>query len=423
MNQATNKGEDVSLIDYLIVLAKHSRLILYTSAAVALLVLLVLLFIPNKYTARARIMPPQSNMTLSAQLMDSLGGIGIPGGRSRLGETVGNLLGIRQPGNLYVGIMSGESLENRIIERFDLRKIYRKKFIEDARRVLRERINVGIGERDAIIFIDATDVSPQRAADLANAYVEELDKLLNVLGHQEAKARFAFLEKERLKVKNSLSQAEESLRTFSEKFNVVQIDAQAKGVIEYLANLKAAIDAKEVELKVLRQKATPMNYDVIRLETEIKGLKEKLNILESQESLNPRVGDTLIAASRMPAVGKEFLQLYRELKYQEGLYKTISQLTEIARLDIARDVGIIYVIDKAAPPEKKSSPKILSITFFAVALTFVIMVISAFFVEYWHNVFDPTKEPIRYQHLQSSFREWRHDYLRLRDRLRRKRPF
>jgi len=347
--------------------------------------------------------------------------MGIPGSRSRLGETVGNLLGIRQPGNLYVGIMSGESLENRIIERFDLRKIYREKFIEEARRMLRQRIKVGIGERDAIIFIEATDVSPQRAADLANAYVEELGKLLNDLGHHEAITRSAFLENERVKVQHSLSQAEESLRTFSENYKVVQIDAQAKGIIDYVANLRATIDAREVELKVLRQKATPMNYDVIRLETEIRGLKEKLNIMESQEPLNPGAGDTLIAASKIPALGKEFLQLYRELKYQEGLYKIISQLTEIARLDMTRDVGIIYVIDKATPPEKKSSPQRLIITFFAVALTFVIMVIMAFFVEYWHNAFDPGKEPGRYQQLQNYFREWRHDYLRLCDRLRRKR--
>ena len=138
-----------------------------------------------------------------------------------------------------------------------------------------------------------TDKDAQRAAEIANAFIEELDKLLQRLAHQEARERQTFLEKERVQAIHNLTKAEETLRTFSEKNSVLQIDTQTRGAIEYIARLRGEIDAKEVQIQVLRQQATPFNYDVVRLETESKGLKEKLR------ALRPNM-ETALAMSAFP---------------------------------------------------------------------------------------------------------------------------
>jgi tyrosine-protein kinase Etk/Wzc len=413
MPPSINRDADVSLWDYLLVLIKHSRLILYVSAAAGLFTLLILLLVPNKYTATTRFLPPGTNLTLSGQLLDELGGTAIPGShRGGVGDMLGSFMGLKQPSNLYVGLMAGDYLSNRIIERFQLRTLYKTKYDVEAQQQLRQRVNLGIGEKDGLIFVAATDESPQRAADLANAYVEELDQLLKKLALQEALDRLAFLEKELSLVGQNLAKAEETLRSFSEKNSVIQIDAQAKGIIEYIANLRATIDAREVELQVLRQLATPSNFDVVRLETELKGLKENLRAAESQESVNPGKSDVMIATGKVPAVGLEYARLYREVKYQEGLYRLYVKLAEMARLDQVRNFYIVRIVDRATPPEKKSSPRRLKATLMVTGVIFIIMTLVAFTLEYWQAELSESNAARRGQ-LRHYSRPWRQDFNRL----------
>ena len=124
-----------------------------------------------------------------------------------------------------------------------------------------------------------------------------------------------------------LPSAEEALRSFSEKTNVLQIDAQTKGMLEYIASLRANIDAKEVEVKVLQQQATPSNFDLIRLETEVRGLKDKLRAAETKMDPNC-VGDVCLPTSKVPALGLEYLRLFRETKYQDNIYQLYCKLAE-----------------------------------------------------------------------------------------------
>jgi hypothetical protein len=173
-------------------------------------------------------------------------------------------------------MLSCDSLLDRIIARFNLMKLYKVKYPEDARKTLSKRAKISANSKNAIISVEVTDNDATRAAEISNAFIEELDKLLQRLAHQEARERMAFLEKERVLATLNLTKAEETLRTFSEKNSVLHIDAQTRGVIEYIARLRGEIDAKEVQIQVLRQQATSFNYDVVRLETESKGLKEKL---------------------------------------------------------------------------------------------------------------------------------------------------
>jgi uncharacterized protein involved in exopolysaccharide biosynthesis len=274
MNKMENKDffqKEIHLLDYLLVLAKPSRMIVFTTLGVMVLTYLyLLLIVPKQYTATAHLMPPQqgitlSGLTLSGRLLEGLAVSSLPGGigSGALGGMAASLLGLKNPNEIYVGILMGNTVFDRIIARFNLRELWRKKYIEDVRKKLSTRANVVAGE-DGLIVIEVTDEDPKRAATMANAFAEELEKLLQEIARRDAKNQFAFLEQERNQALANLTKAEEQLRGFSEKTGVIQLDAQTRGMITYIATLRAEIDAKEVQIQVLRKQATPYNFDVVR---------------------------------------------------------------------------------------------------------------------------------------------------------------
>jgi tyrosine-protein kinase Etk/Wzc len=369
MNESVNKSNphkgEIEFLDYLIVLAKHSRMIIYGSAMVTVLTWFILFLLPNKYTATTRLLPPQQNMSLSGQIIDSLGISSGPAGAS--GGAAGmaaSMLGLKTPADLYVGMLTGDTIYDHIIKRFKLREYYssslipvKKTYIEDIRKKLSKRADITAG-KDGLIYIEVTDEDPKLAAEIANAFAAELDDLLQELSRKDANNYLSFLEKERDQVSKSLAKAEETLRGFSEQTSVLQIDAQTRGILEYIANLRASVDAKEVQIKVLRQQATPFNYDVLRLETELKGLKEKLHESEIQVNQNCK-GEVCLPTSKLPSLGLEYLRLVREAKFQEVIYQMYSKLVELARMDAIRSVPMIQVVDQAIPAEKRSNKRLL----------------------------------------------------------------
>ena len=403
--------DEIHLLDVLLVLAKYSYMVIYTSIAVAMLTLLVLCCIPNQYTARASLLPPQQNLTMSAQLLDSLGGGTLPSANSGgLGGMAAGLLGLKSPGEIYVGMLTSNTILDRIIERFNLRELYGAKFIESARKDLSNSAVISAGQ-DGLITIEVTDENPRQAAAMANAFVEELDNLLQRMASKEAMSRLSFLEKELAQASHNLTKAEETLRTFSEQRSVIQIEDQTKGMLEYIASLRAAIDAKEVELQVLRQQATPFNYQVINLETELKSLKEKLRAAEAQTD-QTCIGDVCIATSKVPALGLEYIRLYREVKFQEGLYQLYTRMVEIARIDMVRDVSVIQTVDQAIPPEKKSNKRGLPAMLTGIATGFM-MIFVAFGCEYVQNTAQSETETSRIEQLRIYVKQWRHDAQRV----------
>jgi capsule polysaccharide export protein KpsE/RkpR len=393
VNKTRSNAVEFRGLDSITVLAKHSRMIIYISAVVTILAYLNLYFSPNIYRAHARLMPPQQNMTLSAQLLENLGGGGISGdsGGGGLGGMAASLLGMRSPNEFYVAIMTGDTISNRMIDRFDLKNLYKAKYYETARNTLKSNCNIIGSRKDGMIIINVTDRDPNRAAAIANAFGEEVDKLLQELSVQEAKNRLVFLDKERVLATENLSKAEEALRSFSEQKGVIQIDAQTKVMLEYIASLRAMIDAKEVQIRVLRQQATPLNYDMIRLETERESLKERLQAAETKWDQNC-INDVCLPASQTPNLGLEYIRLYREAKFQEGLYKLFVKMAELARIDIVKNVSLVKVADKATIPERRSNTR-LSPALMAGAIAFLIMIFLAFGYDYYLRIRE--KEPYR----------------------------
>jgi tyrosine-protein kinase Etk/Wzc len=415
-NSSPESTEDLNLMDYLIVLAKHSRMIVYTTVVVTILTYVVLVCLPNKYTATARLLPPKQNMTLSAQLLNILGGDVTPGsGEGMHAGLAANLLGIKSNVELYISIMKCNTVLDDIITEYKLKKLYKVKYIEDARKALMKNTNIRGGQKDNIITIEVTDRERERAAKIANSFISELDKLLRDLTRQEAKERLAFLEKERSQTNDNLTKAEEDLRKFSEKNSVLQIDVQTKEAIEYIAKYRGEIDAKEIQIQVLRQQATPFNYDVIRLETELKGLKEKLRDAESK--WENCVGDVCFPTSKAPTLNLEYFRLLRGAKFQENLYQLYIRLVQIAKMDMARNVTVVQVIDHAIPPEKRSNKRLFP-TLVAGALTFILMSFVAFGKEYWQKVQTVERETQRLALLIGYLKPWSQLLQRMRSFLR-----
>ena len=379
----TPTPDESHLLDRLIVLARHSRVILGVSAAVTVFIFLILLILPNKYKATATLLPPQQSLTLSSLLLESTGISPKPGlGAAALGG-MGGMLGLKSPGLLYIGILQGNTIFDRIIEKFKLRKVYKEKKIEDTRKVLTKYAKISAG-REGLITIDVIDKNPKRAAAMANAFWEELNKLLQETAGRQAEDYLAFLEKERSQAAANLTKAEETMRKFSEQTSLLQVDAQTKRLIEYVASLRAKIDAKEVQIQVMRQQATPTNYDVIKLETELNGLKDKLKGAETQAD-STCDGDVCIATSKMPALGMEYFRRLRETKYQEEIYRLYVKLAEMARMEVGRNVNTLQVIDIAIPPEKRANKRVLP-SLLAGILSFFMMIGLVLWREHWQVV-------------------------------------
>jgi capsule polysaccharide export protein KpsE/RkpR len=351
-------------------------------------------------------LPPQQNLTLSAQLLNTLGGGGTPGAPAAgggAGSLAAGLLGLKSPSELYAGMLTGNTIFDQIIERFDLRRRYKEKYIEEARKALGKKTNI-TAQKDGMIAIEVTDKDPKRAAEMANAFTEELDKLMQGLAVQEAKNRLVFMEKERLQTSQNLSKAENALRSFSEEKGVIQIDTQTRGVLQYIAQLRAEIDAKEVRAQVMLQQATPFNYDVVRLETEIKGLRDKLASAEKQYD-QASSGDVYLTTAKVPTLALEYMRLYRELKFQDALYQLYTKMMELARLDMMKDFSVVQIVDKATPPEKNMNKRLLK-TLLSGVVTVFIMIFLSFIIEHWRNASQSAAEAEKQQELMKYLRPW-----------------
>jgi tyrosine-protein kinase Etk/Wzc len=363
--------DEIALSERFSALSRRRRLILGITAASVVVALVVSLLLPVYYKAETRILPPlDKGSNLAAQLLGQAGGlIGVAGGAA----------GVKSQGELFVAMTKSRTVLDRIVDRFDLMKLYKGKYREDARKKLVELLTVREERKSGIISLTVEDRDPKRAADMANAFVEELKSLAGGLAISEAGQRRMFFEEQIRHTKESLSRAEEEVKGFQQRTGAFQVDAQTNAIIGGIANLRAKISAKEVEAKVLRSFATAQNPDLQRIEEEVRALRTELEKVESGKG---RGFDPLMSSERVPATGMEYLRKLRELKYNETLYELLVKQFELAKLDEARDAVVIQVIDRAVPPERKSRPNRAQIVLLATVTMFFLSVFIVLFLEH-----------------------------------------
>ena len=366
--------DEIDLLDIFMVLLKRRRLILGITFSFAIITAIVSLILPPVYRAETRILPPQSTSSTSLQALSQLGSA------AGLGAEI---LGIKDPAELYAGLLKSNTVLDRIIDRFNLMEVYKAKYRVDARASLLGNVSISVDKKTPFIIIAVEDKDPKRAADMANAFVEELRNFTKNLALTEASQRRIYFEEQLKEARLALTKAEEDMKRFQEKTGAVRVDEQARAVIQTIASLRAQIAAKEAEIKVMRTYLTPSNPDLQKAEEALRAMKAELQRLEAKEGKNP---DPLLPTARMPEVGLEYLRKLRELKFYETLYEILLKGYETAKLDEAKDAPVINVIDKATPPEKRAKPKRKQMVLTATLAGLFLSIFLAFFMEYIEKI-------------------------------------
>jgi uncharacterized protein involved in exopolysaccharide biosynthesis len=354
--------DEISLLDLAIVLAKHKKLVLGLPAIAAILAVVVTLLMPKIYTGTTKILPPQQGQSAASAMMAQFGA---------LAAVAGGAAGLKNPNDLYVGMLKSRTVADSMIQRFDLMKYYKSSLTSAARATLSGATSISSG-KDGIITIEVDDEDPKRAAEIANAYVEELIKLTNVLAVTEASQKRLFFEQQLTQAKDNLAKAEIAARDALAKGGLAQVEAQGRVLLETSARLRAQIAAKQVQIGALRAFAAEKNPELLMAQQELAAMKSELARVEGTGG----AGDE---TNGVEGKGLDNLALMRNIKYNEFLFELLAKQYEFAKIEEAKNSAIIQVLDKAIEPDRKSKPKraqiviltTLAAAFAAVLLAFI----------------------------------------------------
>jgi len=337
---------ELDLLELGRVLLRNKLVILKFALMAAVLTVIVVLIKRPSYSAEASFLPPNSMSTGgSSALLGQLGALGSVGGA---------LGGLKDPSMIYVGILGSRTIADNLIAQFDLAKVYGTQKLSQTEKVLRANTRIVSG-KDSIIVINVEDHEPKRAADLANAYLAALHKLNDRIAFTEAGQKRLFFEQQLEKEKNLLADAEVELSRTQEQSGLIQPIGQAQLELESIAQMQAQIASREVELSAMSQGATEQNPDVIRLRSEIEGLKAQLSKMENSTTRSGG-GNVQIPTSKVPELTLNYVRKSRDVKYHEALYELLIRQYESAKLDESRSAPLMQVVDYAVVPDTKSGP-------------------------------------------------------------------
>lgn len=376
----TEQTSGISVLDLLIVLGKYKKLILGSSLGLGVGLAVLLQFSPNTYTARTKLLPPQQSSSAASALLGGLNNLGI-------GGLIGGV-GLADPSKVYVAMLTSRTLGDRMIKRFNLKEHYESSNMTQAFKELEGATTVNSG-KDNLITIEVEDKDPKLAAKIANGYVDELVGFSQELALTESSLRRRFYEKQVKKSQLDLMKAETGLKQVQERTGLIQLDGQAQLIIGSIANFRAQIAAKEVQLGSLRTYATDENPEVVRIQEELRLLRNEASKLERKQSQTTQ-GDVFVASGQVPQLGLEYVRAVRDVKYYEKIYELLAQQYELAKLDEARDQGLIQVLDKALVPEKRSGPSRVTLP---VAVTILVFILTSIYALIADNIARANETP------------------------------
>ncbi len=369
-------------LKYLKVIVKYRKLIVYNVLIVTIAAAVISLVLPKKYKAVAQILPPAEDTDVFGVLSST--GLSIPR-LSRLARA-GSLFRSSTPSDLIGAILQSRTILERIVDRYDLKKVYKvKKGVEPAIKMLAKSTEIRVSEEGVVkIIVEAPKA--QLSADIANAYIEEVDRFLKESNMTRGKSMRIFIEKRLVTADEELKQTAESLRVFQERHKIVSVDEEVKAVIETYAKLKAELLKREIELGVSENLATPNNPYVLSVKREIDEFQKLLKEIEVGKGGKGFGVGFAVPFQKLPAISAEYARRYRNYRVQSEIYTLLVQQYEQAKILEARDTPNITVLDYARVPEKRSFPKRKVIVFFALVISFTASVLLSFGLEYWENV-------------------------------------
>ncbi|MGH9589547.1 MAG: GumC family protein [Terracidiphilus sp.] len=356
-----------------------SRALLTRVAGLAFIVgAAVALLIPKMYTSQARIMPPEisgTNSTMLAALAqrttnnDILGGLAL------------SMLGGHNNGALFVDLLQSGSVSDRLIDRFQLLSVYHKRYHVDAAKMLARRTRISQDKKSGVLTISVEDTNPVRARDLTQAYLDELNVVVNRTSRSSAHQERVFIENRLVEVKQKLSQAQAALSEFSSSHTAIDLKEQARATVESQAKAQGELIAAQGELDSLEQFYGNDNVRVRAAQARIASLKHELEKmggspapLTTVTAADAEAAPSYLPLRQVPRLAVPYANLYREVQVQETVYNLLTQQYEVARIQEAKDVPVVNVIDAPGIPEKKSFPPrtvlTVAFTFFALIFAF-----------------------------------------------------
>src|ERR1700722_2828650 len=364
---------------------------------------LLAFLIPKRYNATRKLMPPDNNQSSSGLAMIAAMATKSTSAPSGLGSVAGDLLGMKSSGALFLGILNSETVQDRITDRFDLRKVYGLKYREDVRKKLLSRTAFDEDRKSGIISLTVADRDPQRAAAMAAAYVEELNKLVAQLSTSSAHKERIFLEERLVAVKRDLDQASQDFSQFSSKNKTLDIKEEARAMLQGAATLEGQLIALQSQLRGLQAIYTDNNVRVRSVQARIAELHKQLDSIggpsgaapgvpaasgtaDSSSQPQPTSQSQFPSIRNLPILGATYADLYRRMTIQEAVYEALTQQYELAKVQEAKEIPSVKVLDAPLIPERKSFPPRLLIIAAGGFLGFIAPGGFVFCKQHWSEV-------------------------------------
>jgi len=373
------------LLRLLATMAGRRRLIAGGTLVAAILTAIAVCVIPVSYTATALILVPQSTPGSAAALMSMLGG---GSSIAALSATEGQFA---NPSDTYLGVLASRTVADELIAQFDLKKVYHQPSLYATRKALKRHSHLE-GARGWLIRISVEDHDARRAAAIANGYVDALWRVNRRLALTTGSQKRLFFQQQVEAERMLLADAEEAFREIQQKTGVIQLAGQEELTLLSIAQIRAAIQSRELEIEMLRTTATEQNPQVQSLESEIAGLKAQLQ--KAEGNAGDANDGTFVPARKLPQAGLEYLRRARDLRYHEALFDLLSRQYEQARVEEAKDPALIQVVDQAIPPDKRSwPPRTLLVLLAAVGTAFLLTGVVLMQVHWRRMSEDSANEP------------------------------
>jgi uncharacterized protein involved in exopolysaccharide biosynthesis len=361
----------IELLDYVVVFARHKRFVVrFVGSSLIVSLILLFLIIPRWYKSTAVVMPPRQKNMLS--MMSSL--------KSPTSSLRALGIGVQNDDiQQYQVILNSRRIKEEVINKFDLMKVYDLETMEKAIKELEDNVSVALGKEDAAVEISVYDTSPQRAADMANYYVEMLNKIYLEISLSEATSNRKFLEDRYNKNIEDLKNAEDKYKQFQEKYGVYSVADQVKSAIEVAAKLQSQIVLKEVELGIIDRTTTPENENRKIIKIELDELKRQMRNMKFGAPAKDSNIQIFAPFEKAPEIGIQYLNFYREMEIQGKILEILVPLYEQAKIEEQRNIPIVLSLDVAVPAVKSSKPKRLVI----VLIILLASTILAFLIALW----------------------------------------
>lgn len=343
--------------------------------------------LPSRYTASTRLMPPDGEAPSSAGMASAMAASRGGGG---FGEIAGSLLGLNSSSDVFVEILCSRTVQNHIIEQFDLKRVYGASRMADARARLSRFVSIGNDRKTQMITISVTDGSPERAAAMASAFTEELNRLVSELSTSSARRERLFLEGRLSQVNQDLEDAEQAFSRFASKNSAIDIKEQGRAMLDVAGTLQGQLISAQSELEGLRQIYSDNNVRVRTQRARVAELQAQLAKVGGKDQAatpgpDTQAADLYPSIRKLPLLGVRYADLYRRKKVQEAVYEILTQEYELAKVREAREIPTVKVLDPAEIPETREFPPRKLIAASSTGLAFLGGILILFATKSWHE--------------------------------------